>query len=68
MIFKTKLVRVNSRLNVENSSNLVTLLPPKLFFVACQQNKKQIKAVLCSGGRVARWFVFKPKIQIWVNF
>jgi hypothetical protein len=19
-------------------------------------------------GRVARWFVFKPKIQIWVNF
>jgi hypothetical protein len=20
------------------------------------------------GSRVARWFVFKPKIQIWVNF
>jgi hypothetical protein len=20
------------------------------------------------GARVARWFVFKPKIQIWVNF
>jgi hypothetical protein len=19
-------------------------------------------------GRVARWFIFKPKIQIWVNF
>jgi hypothetical protein len=21
-----------------------------------------------SGTRVARWFVFKPKIQIWVNY
>jgi hypothetical protein len=22
----------------------------------------------CGYSRVARWFVFKPKIQIWVNF
>jgi hypothetical protein len=21
-----------------------------------------------AGSRVARWFVFKPKIRIWVNF
>jgi hypothetical protein len=27
-----------------------------------------IKASLVSETRVARWFVFKPKIQIWVNF
>jgi hypothetical protein len=26
------------------------------------------KGVSCLYGRVARWFVFKPKIPIWVNF
>jgi hypothetical protein len=23
---------------------------------------------LLAKGKVARWFVFKPKIRIWVNF
>jgi hypothetical protein len=27
--------------------------------------EKVLDAVIC---RVARWFVFKPKIPIWVNF
>jgi hypothetical protein len=30
----------------------------------------ELRALMCAGdvGWVARWFVFKPKIQIWVIF
>jgi hypothetical protein len=30
-----------------------------------QQDKKMLFA---AATRVARWYIFKPKIQIWVNF
>jgi hypothetical protein len=42
-------------------------------FLTRQRRHQKVTAFeTCSrltlGGRVARWFVFKPKIPIWVNF
>jgi hypothetical protein len=34
--------------------------------VATQETESQIAH--CGCARVARWFIFKPKIPIWVNF
>jgi hypothetical protein len=33
-----------------------------------KSDQKKIRVPLIHTTRVARWFVFKPKIQIWVNF
>jgi hypothetical protein len=33
----------------------------------CQANGNGVKRH-CGQSRVARWFVFKPKIPIWINF
>jgi hypothetical protein len=33
--------------------------------IVCMVGQKPTGSV--AGGRVARWYVFKPKIQIWVN-
>jgi hypothetical protein len=43
----------------------------QLLLLHVHDNKKPTFAVLQDNGftaRVARWFVFKPKIPIWVNF
>jgi hypothetical protein len=32
------------------------------------RNNNKINALLFEMIRVARWFIFKPKIPIWVNF
>jgi hypothetical protein len=40
------------------------------FFQFSRQDKVVISACAKTrgGGRVARWYIFKPKIQIWVIF
>jgi hypothetical protein len=35
-------------------------------WMAKRQPSKQY--ALCIARRVARWYIFKPKISIWVNF
>jgi hypothetical protein len=42
----------------------ILLFNQNLFFLSCVQ----LSECRCHCARVARWFVFKPKIQIWVNF
>jgi hypothetical protein len=43
------------------SLNRFQTLADKEFYIFCSGILQQV-------SRVARWFVFKPKIAIWVNF
>jgi cytidylate kinase len=36
--------------------------------IKCRHQRPLSWEAAAVGGRVARWFVFKPKIKIWVNF
>jgi hypothetical protein len=33
-----------------------------------KQSKEVLRMKVNVWGRVARWYIFKPKIPIWVNF
>jgi hypothetical protein len=52
---------------------LMAYLHDKLFFL-CRATpsdvvRQQLELSLsCVGSRVARWYIFRPKITIWVNY
>jgi hypothetical protein len=54
--------RVESITGGEHVGNNVRLFSSRVDVLASYRSSSQ------PAGRVARWFVFKPKIPIWVNF
>jgi hypothetical protein len=46
---------------------LLTFKTLHLIFIAAHKRERERERER-GDTRIARWFVFKPKIQIWVNF
>jgi hypothetical protein len=53
-------------LGVGNKKNLAALATDTEIKICFENVSKKLSVLYCT--RVARWFVFKPKIPIWVNF
>jgi hypothetical protein len=50
----------------ENAQNKIFTATPFQSTLCAKQTQDELGVVI--DNRVARWFVFKPKIPIWVNF
>jgi hypothetical protein len=53
--------------NSYKSSNLI-LISGSMYIRRYFKPGNFFQLIFGTGGRVARWFIFKPKIPIWVNF
>jgi hypothetical protein len=68
-VLSKKMLKVNNHPMVENSPNLVTLIGRLNMETATRlKSMWQLTFQLHLFARVARWFLFRPKIPIWVNF